>query len=146
MWDVGDDRVYALSANDPSKDAKRTNPGPEALALLGLSLYPVFAGRDRTLTQGCSGKWKAGHYSWPLWCKPASILAVQSLLAHAYHHPSALERDCWFRAWGVSQVVRAPIRRSAQGGYGTFGPPEVVRPNDGQPEARPPRERPMSWC
>ena len=126
MWDVSDDRVYALRANDPQNEKKLTNPGPEALAVLGLSLYPVFAGRGRTLTQGCSGKWKAGHYSWPLWCRPASPHAVKSLLAHAYHHSTATDRERWFRAWGVSKVFRSPIRRTGRGGYGTFGPPEVI--------------------
>ena len=129
MWDVSDDRVYALSAGNPSDERKLTNPGPEALAILGLSLYPVFAGRDRTLTQGCSGSWKSGCFSWPLWRKPASPDSVKSLLAHAYasdRRPAATERHRWFRAWGIAQVLRSPIRRSAQGGYGTFGPPEVV--------------------
>ena len=125
MWDVFDDRVYALAADDPAKEKKLTNPGSEALAVLGLSLHPVFAGRDRTLTQGCSGSWKTGCYSWPLWCKPASPHAVKSLLAHAYGHPAAMDRQRWFRAWGVAKVLRSPIRRSGQGGYGTFGPPEV---------------------
>ena len=126
MWDVSDDRVYALTADNPTSEKKLTNPGPEALAILGLSMQPVFAGRDQTLTQGCSGSWKAGYYSWPLWCKPASISAVKSLLAHAYYHPTATDRQRWFRAWGVSRVSRSSIRRSAQGGYGTFGPPEIV--------------------
>lgn len=128
-WDVVDDRVYALRANDPAPksgpDPKRSNPGPEALAVLGLSLHPVFAGRERTLTQGCSGSWKAGHYSWPLWRRPASLQAVRSLLAHAYDHPTAMDRRIWFQAWGVGTILRSPIRRSSQGGYGTFGPPEV---------------------
>ena len=70
-WDVTDDRVYALRAVNPSPEKKLTNPGPEALALLGLSTHPVFAGRSRTDTQGCSGSWKAGWYSWPLWRRPA---------------------------------------------------------------------------
>lgn len=125
-WDVGDDRVYALRANDPSPEKKQTNPGPEALAVLGLSLHPVFAGRDRTLTQGCSGSWKSGYYSWPLWCKPAWPNAVKSLLAHAFDHPAANDRHNWFRSWGVFRILRSPIRRSGQGGYGTFGPPEVA--------------------
>ena len=125
MWDVFDDRVYALAADDPAKEKKLTNPGSEALAVLGLSRYPVFAERDRTLTQGCSGSWKAGCYSWPLWCKPATSHAVTSLLAHAYYHPAATHRDRWFRAWGVARVFRSPIRRSEQGGYGTFGPPKI---------------------
>ena len=128
-WDVTDDRVYALRANNPSPEKKLTNPGPEALALLGLSLHPVFAGRGRTETQGCSGSWKSGWYSWPLWRTPASPHAVKSLLAHAYDHPdhpAASKRDRWYRAWGVSTILRSPIRRTDQGGYGTFGPPEVV--------------------
>lgn len=126
MWDVSDDRVYALRANNPAPEKKLTNPGPEALAILGLSLCPVFAGRSRTLTQGCSGSWKAGRYSWPLWCKPASLHVTKSLLAHAYDDPKAERRRHWFRSWGISKVLRSPIRRSDQGGYGTFGPPEVA--------------------
>lgn len=125
MWDITDDRDYALSAKDPSTDKKLTNPGPEALAVLGLSLHPVFAGRNRTLTQGCSGSWKAGYYSWPVWSKPASLNAVRSLLAHACE-PMLASRYRWFRSWGVEKVFRSPIRRSNQGGYGTFGPPEVI--------------------
>lgn len=126
MWDVGDDRIYALAADNPAKEKKLTNPGAEALALLGLSLHPVFAGRGQTITQGCSGEWKTGHYSWPLWHKPASLHAVRSLLAHAYYHPTAMDRVPWFRAWGVSNIMRSPIRRSREGGYGTFGPSEIV--------------------
>ncbi len=128
-WDIVDDRVHALRAYDPATssgpDPKRTNPGPEALALLGLSLHPVFGSPNRTLTQGCSGSWKAGFYSWPLWCKPASPHAVKSLLAHGYS-PLVSESERWFRSWGIFRILKAPVRRSDQGGYGTFGPPEVA--------------------
>ncbi len=126
MWDVGDDRVYALRAHDPAPEKKRTNPGAEALAILGLSRHPVFAGRNRTLTQGCSGTWKEGWYSWPLWSKAASPNALKSLLAHAYDPTQDMQRGYTLPAWGISMVLRSPIRRSAQGGYGTFGPPEVA--------------------
>lgn len=125
-WDVADDRVYALRANNPAPERKRTNPGPEALAVLGLSLHPVFAGRERTLTQGCSGSWKSGHYSWPLWRKPAALQATKTLLAHAYEHPAAADRPAWLKGWGVERILRSPIYRSNQGGYGTFGPPDVT--------------------
>ncbi|MCY4256598.1 MAG: hypothetical protein OXE51_10890 [Gammaproteobacteria bacterium] len=128
-WDVTDDRVYALRANNPSPEKKLTNPVPEALAILGLSLNPVFAGQERTLTQGCSGKWKTGWYSWPIWRKPASFYAVKTLLAHAYNHPAdsyQSRRPDWYPSWGVFKIFRSPIRRTDQGGYGTFGPPEVV--------------------
>ena len=128
-WDIVDDRVYALRAHDPAPksgpDPKLTNPGPEALAILGLSLHPVFGSRNRTLTQGCSGSWKAGFYSWPLWRKPASPHVVKSLLTHGYD-PGASDRDRWFRSWGIFRILRSPVRRSNQGGYGTFGPPEVA--------------------
>ncbi len=125
-WDVGDDRVYALRAYSPGPEKKRTNPGSEALAILGLSLHPVFAGRDRTLTQGCSGSWKMGQYSWPLWCRPASPNAVKSLLAHAYHDPATRDRRRWFCSWGVFKVLQSQILRSGQGGYGTFAPPSLI--------------------
>ncbi len=124
-WDVVDDRIYALRASNPSPERKFTNPGPEALAILGLSLHPVFGNSDRTFTQGCSGLWKAGSYSWPLWSKPASSYMVKSLLAHGYD-PAASDRNRWFRSWGIFRILRSPIRRSGQGGYGTFGPSEVA--------------------
>lgn len=124
-WDVVDDRVYALRANNPAPDKKLTNPGAETLAILGLSRHPVFAGRERTLTQGCSGTWKSGYYSWPLWRKAATPSAVKSLLAHACDGALA-SRHGWYRSWGVFTILRSPIRRSSQGGYGTFGPPEVT--------------------
>ena len=135
MWDVVDDRVYALTASDPSKDKKRTNPGPEALAILGLSMHPVFAGRDRTLTRGCSGRWTSCCYSWPLWHKAASPHVVKSLLTHT-HDGAHDRRYRWFRSWGISTVLRSPISRSGQGGYGTFGPPEVVWQADAGSERR----------
>ena len=122
-WDITDDRLYALRANNPSTDKKTTNPGPEALAVLGLSLHPVFKGRDRIITQGCSGSWKSASYAWPLWSTPASSNAVKSLLAQAY---SIEGRNQWLHSWGVFRILISSIRRSGQGGYGTFGPPEVL--------------------
>ena len=147
-WDVVDDANYALSAVEPSSNKKSTNPGSEALAILGLSRYPVFVYRNETVTQGCMGSWKNGTFSWPLWNKPASPMMVKSLLVHAYKPtkdrssnklkmpptPSKLahaykptkDRSYWFHSWGVFRVLRSPIRRTNQGGYGTFGPHEVV--------------------
>ena len=132
MWDVADDRDYALSAGNPSKDKKLTNPGPEALALLGLSRYPVFAGRfagrPRTRMQGCSGIWTRSRFTWPLWHKPASSHVIKSLLAHASGPETSdiAQRERWYEAWGVASVHASSIRRSSQGGYGTFGPAETV--------------------
>ena len=124
MWDVADDRVYALRACKPSDEQKYSNPGVEALAILGLSLHPVFPSSDRTRTQGCSGTWKNGHYSWPLWSKPASPPVVRSLLAQA-HDGELDRRHRWFKSWSVSMVLQSAIDRSDQGAYGTFRPPVV---------------------
>ncbi len=125
-WDVTDDREYALRARDPSSDTKYTNPGVEALALLGLTRFPVFAGKETTLTQGCSGSWKKGKFSWPIWDQPATAHGVKSLLGNAYEHPQHTERSPLYNGWGIAKILKSPIRRSEQGGYGTFGPPEVV--------------------
>lgn len=123
-WDVTDDANYALSAVNPSSNKKPTNPGSEALAILGLSRYPVFVYRCKTVTQGCLGSWKDGGFSWPLWNRPASPAMVKSLLAQAYEPTK--DRRRWFHSWGVFRILRSPIRRTDQGGYGTFGPHEVI--------------------
>ena len=129
MWDCVDDRDHALSAADPtdnSRNPKLTNPGAEALAVIGLSRYPCFAASQRTLTQGCSGSWKRGFFVWPLWTAPATARAVQSLIAQVAAPEVDERRADWYRAWGIGRVLQSQIRRSSQGGYGTFGPPRVV--------------------
>lgn len=125
MWDIADDRQYALSASDPSKNKKLSNPGPEALAIIGLCTHPVFKGDDRTLTTGCSGKWKTGQYIWPIWQYPCSPDAVKSLLWHATSNsPAKASRS--YKAWGISKILKSRIQRSDQGGYGTFYPPQII--------------------
>lgn len=131
MWDVVDDANYALAARNPSKEKKLTNPGAEALAILGFSLYPVFTGQDRTLTTGCRGSWKRGDFSWPLWSHPGSLMSTRSLVSHVGDEgkrPSQSQdlREKRYAGWCIYQVYRSAIRRSDQGGYGTFGPPEIV--------------------
>ncbi|MYD45561.1 MAG: hypothetical protein F4W92_04345 [Gammaproteobacteria bacterium] len=123
-WDVTDDRTYALRSRNPSSETKPTNPGPEALAILGLSIHSVFARIDRTITLGCSGTWKYSTYTWPIWNKPASPYSVKSLLTHTYIDIGYRSR--WFASWGIRTILRSTIRRSSQSGYGTFSPPEVV--------------------
>ena len=135
MWDSVDDRLHALSAADPTKgqNPKLTNPGAEALAIIGLSRYPCFASPQGTLTQGCSGGWKRGWFVWPLWTLPATGRSVKSLLAQVgvpEGAKSAHRREAWYRSWALSRVMQSQIRRSDQGGYGTFGPPRVVWQRD----------------
>lgn len=131
MWDVSDDRLYALSSTNPAKESKLTNPGPEALAILGLCQFPVFGSPGRTLTLGASDSWKRGTFTWPVWTKPATNRVVASLLSQASARDKELERrSVSFRAWGISLVLQSTIRRSSQGGYGTFAPPTVIWQRD----------------
>lgn len=137
MWDVVDDRVYALSAFNPTdstNNPKKTNPGAEALALLGLTRFPCFRSSRGTATRGCAGSWKRGSFTWPLWTRPASPGAVTSLLEHgSLCEPEGelgiatfRHRTAQYPGWGISQVMQSQIRRSDQGGYGTFGPAKVI--------------------
>ncbi len=133
MWDCVDDRDHALSAADPtdnSRNPKLTNPGAEALAIIGLCRYPCFASPQGTLTQGCSGSWKRGFFVWPLWTAPTTARSVRSLLAQVASPEVDERRADWYGAWGISRVLQSQIRRSSQGGYGTFGPPRVVWQRD----------------
>ncbi len=127
MWDVVDDRIYALSASNPSTTTKYTNPGSEALAILGISTHPVFSRQDgkRTLTVGCSGGWKQGAYTWPLWLRPAGPGSVAAILAQATDSTPSKRSD-WYPSWGIFQILQSQIRRSDQGGYGTFSPPRII--------------------
>ena len=127
MWDISDDRNYALLAEKPTPGNKYTNPGPEALAILGISRLSVFGQSGRTLTLGCDGTWNRGSYSWPLWLAPSGYGAVDGFLAHATVAGPRLsfQRDQWYRSWSISRVLTAEIRRFGQG-YGSFMPPRTV--------------------
>lgn len=117
-WEAGGDRVYALRGTDPSTDKKLGTPGADWLAFLGLAYFPVANRSGRLLTTGCSVEWKRGWLRWPLWTRSLSPDVVRSLLC---------DESVWrldsaqLQARGVSRVLQAPIRRSDQGGYGSFG-------------------------
>lgn len=138
-WDTSrGDRIYALRGFDPAGEKKLGVPGAEWLGVLGLRFFPVATrvvrGRAQLVTTGCTPEWKKGSFSWPLWGQgngvgPAGLTApvIEALLADASiarmnHHDRA--------TLGVSRYLRAPITRSDQGGYGSFGPPEEVVTNN----------------
>lgn len=119
-WDVGDDRPYALSASDPAAAQKLTVPGAEWLAINGLAFFPTFLSRRKIATTACSGSWKTGRFVWPLWSSPSGSAAVASYVASAGSDHAAAA------AWGCFRGLESRIRRSDQGGYGTFSPPRVI--------------------
>lgn len=127
-WDIRDDPNWALAATKPGVK-KRTCPGPEALALFGFSMVPVFGKSKRTLTQGCQGSWnEGGTFSWPIWRTPIGARAVKTILAHVtVNQPYVTTRMDWYRGWGVSQIMESTIRRSkTASGLGNMSPPRTT--------------------
>lgn len=124
-WDSSVSRDYALRADDPSKSKKTGVPGADWLAFRGLAFVPVAPVGSAIRTAGCSGGWKVGGaFTWPLWNGALSVSAVRSIMTFA----DLVELNAHARrARGIEVVLSSGIRRSDQGGYGSFlpaGPPE----------------------
>ncbi len=130
QWDCTVFRDYALRADDPSKAKKAGVPGADWLAFRGLPLFPSVPVGRKIATTGCTGEWKTGAFAWPLWTVPLSQAAVASLLTMKLDATDEGAGDsnspAIRRARGISVVFRCSIRRSDQGGYGSFSPPAVV--------------------
>jgi hypothetical protein len=125
QWDNAASRDYALRASDPSKEKKLGVPGADWLAFRGLPFMRVAPREETILTTGCRGGWKTGVFRWPLWEVALPRRVVMSLLAS----PEVLEaRPGTLRARGISMVFDSDIRRSDQGGYGSFTPARVADP------------------
>jgi hypothetical protein len=125
-WDSSVSRDYALRADDPSKSKKTGVPGADWLAFRGLAFVPVAPMGSEIQAAGCSGGWKfGGAFTWPLWNGALSVSAVRSIMTLAgLVGLSAHER----RVRGIEVVLRSGIRRSDQGGYGSFLPADVRPP------------------
>ncbi len=122
-WDATVFREYALRADDPSKEEPTGVPGADWLAFRGLSFMRVAPVGRQIRTTGCFGEWKTGGFRWPLWSPPLARETVRSVLA--LPRPQDLqERER--QARGIAVVFEARIRRSEQGGYGSFSPAAVV--------------------
>ncbi len=121
-WDSTAARDYALRASNPSTDAKLGTPGADWLAVRGLASLPVAPVGRRVLTTGCTGGWKSGRFRWALWTAPLTLEMVRSTLGLDVEQMPAGER----LARGLGVVLSCRIRRSDQGGYGSFDPATVI--------------------
>lgn len=122
-WDVRGERLYAISARNPSSDPPRSVPAANWLAFLGLRFLPVVASNGSLRTTSCAQQWKSGgSMTWPLWEMPLRAASVSSMLSSLQLGLMKLPEQ---RARGISSVLQAPIRRTDQGGYGSFGAPTV---------------------
>jgi hypothetical protein len=127
-WDARGERVYAVRATNPSKEKRLGVPGADWLAFRGLIFYPVTRTANGSLqTTACDSQWKRSAFRWPLWSVPGRRDVVRSLVAdRTLISDSARLRAEVLDARGIFSVLRAPIRRTDQGGYGSFGPPDVL--------------------
>lgn len=122
-WDCSSARVYALRADDPSKAEKRGVPGADWLAFRALSFIRVAPIGTQIATTGCSGGWKTGTFSWPLWDVGLTRESVHAVVQ--MDGIVGLPED-ERRARGICAVFACGIRRSDQGGYGSFAPAVAV--------------------
>lgn len=127
-WDATAARDYALRAGNPSKEKRQGVPGADWLALQALPLFPVAAGRGGLATACTGGRWKNGRFRWPIWEAAAGLSAVRRLLL-VRDLERWSERERALR--GVAAVLACDIRRSDQGGYGSFGPARPASKDDG---------------
>ena len=121
-WDATIGRDYALRASNPSNDKKLGVPAADWLAVRGLACLPVMPRKTRLMTTGCTGGWKSGRFRWGLWTVPLNRELARPTLRLDFEKMSAEERA----ARGIGVVFSCGIKRSEQGGYGTFEPATVV--------------------
>lgn len=129
-WEAGGERIHAHRAIAPTKEATKPTgvPGADWLAFLGLRFLPVVARGEKLVTTGCRGAWKRETFTWPLWSAPATASVVAALLSHDLTSLPVSARE----AIGVHHLLRARIRRSDQGGYGSFGAADDIVPSTGE--------------
>jgi hypothetical protein len=122
-WDATASRDYALRATNPSNDKKAGIPGADWLAVRGLAVVLAVPRGNRILTTGCRGEWKTGRFRWPLWGVPLTAELARTVMAMAdledLDEPTRRRR-------GIGIVFASNIRRTDQGGYGSFTPAAVV--------------------
>jgi hypothetical protein len=129
-WDVRGERIYAVRAVNPASEKRLSVPGSDWLAFRGLIFYPVTrASNGSTRTTACDPRWKRSAFRWPLWAVPGTRDVIKSLVADrtlvSQPRRYRLQPDD-LTARGILSVLESPIRRNDQGGYGSFGGPDVL--------------------
>jgi hypothetical protein len=119
-WSAGSERVFALRGFNPSSEKRLGVPGADALGFVGLSQFPVWERRGGLRTTACEPNWKSSKLEWVLWSDALDLASIRALLALDVHQN--------MKTVGVLEVVTAPIRRTDQGGYGSFGAASAVGP------------------
>jgi hypothetical protein len=127
-WDPRGERIYALRGFNPSKDPAQNVPGADWLAFIGLSFFPTTNRRGTLLTTACNRDWKVSAFRWPLWSDSLRFSEVKELMLSNFLDERERTKlvATQLGAVGVQTILEAPIRRSDQGGYGSFGAASVL--------------------
>lgn len=124
-WDSSGERLYALEARNPSGNPVRTMRGANALGILALPFFPVYAIGVRLNTRGFyTGDRRAEYLIWPLWNYPVGPAVIGSLLGSPWledENVPASER----RRAGILAIFKSE-RYINDHGYGTLRPPERI--------------------
>lgn len=116
-WDVlAGERDYALRATDPSSDKKAGIPGADWLGFRGMAFFPVVLRDGVAVTTGFEGRGKRYIFHWALWDQPLSADVAKTMVAARWDRATEVER----RARGIALVLKSRVRRTDQGGYGSF--------------------------
>lgn len=122
-WDSRGERVYALRATNPSNVKRLGVPGADWLAFRGLAFYPVARISNGLRTTACDAAWKASAFRWPLWRVPVTRRVARSLVADetlVSQRRRDRQRPGHLAARGIIAIRESSIRRTDQGGYGSF--------------------------
>jgi hypothetical protein len=125
QWDNASARDYALRSTDPSKEKKLGVPGADWLGFRGLSFLRVAPIGHRIATTGCRGEWKSGAFRWPIWSGSLTRATIASLVTSSEVFDV---KTNVLKERGISVVFESSIKRSDQGGYGSFSPAHVAQP------------------
>ncbi len=121
-WDPSTERLHALRAKSPTKEASEGVTAAVWLAFESLPLFPCFLSGGKLVTTGFhtrgATRWERTTYlTWPVWPSFVSLDTVRSLLSLpelAEEKPPARE----LRARGVEDVFRSErYRVKTQGAY-----------------------------
>ncbi len=119
-WDPAAERNWALMANNPNDDGTSVDAPLEWLAFRGLPLIPTFPRGARIITTAVAGRGDEMTMTWPLWCVPASLQTVRSVMQVSWTGAPLARAQR-----GVFAVCTSAIRRTSQG-FGNFGPAMVA--------------------
>ena len=125
-WDPRGERIYAVRGFNPSKDPSLNVPGADWLAFVGMCFLPTINRNGTLITTSCNRDWKVSAMRWPLWETPLAFSEVRQLFLSDLLAEHARLRSDQLTSLGVNAVVEAPIRRSDQGGYGSFGAASTI--------------------